>query len=196
MGTVRRGVIVTMAAFAAVALAGCAPQGPDEALPTPTLSAAPEATPTPTAAQTEPELAPPEPAPPEPAVSAADADCDTMLEPHVRDALYERGLFHNAKEFQTFGFFPQGASLDCPWGWEGDTHSEVYYAWAEILPGEYESVLSYIDANGYVLESRDGGHLVVHPVSPSDLEAGIFLAEDWIAIANTPDQVWDIVLTR
>ncbi|MFS0734956.1 hypothetical protein ABC304_05940 [Microbacterium sp. 1P10UB] len=202
---IRRTASTALVAACVIALAACAtPRTPGGAA-TPAATISPSATtaPTPT-----PVPSPSEPSPtPESTAGTTlptidTIDCDAMLDPAVDADLRRQGMSPAPKPWTQFQFTPTEASIECPWGLPGDMAARQYYAWTALAPGERDTVLQLAVDNGYTLTDTAEGTWLTYGAEdgaagdgPMEL-SGMLLTDSWFAIADTPDQVRQIVWTR
>lgn len=129
--------------------------------------------------------------------TAADLNCDSMLEPVVSIGLRSRGLSPAQKPWTQFGFIPSALALECPWGVAGASAPETYYGWARLEHGQDAHFVALVQENGYIVEQTSQG---VWVVAPPDLVTGasveILVTPGWVAYAETRDAVYDIVWTN
>jgi len=121
--------------------------------------------------------------------------CDTMLEPMVDATLRATDLTPAPKPWTQFNFEPDGAAIECPWGYEGGSHSEAYFAWAALSDGEAEQFLGLVEENGYTTSEDEDGIWVIPNEGPNGVE-GMLITEEWAAFAPTPELIPAIVWTR
>lgn len=163
---------------------------PSTPLPTPTVAVPGPATETPS---------------PNPSVSptssaalptADDISCDTMLVPAVDERLRAEGLTPAPKPWTQFGFTPTAAALECPWGTPDSMHSERYYAWAGLNPGEREAFIRLVEQNGYLTEDGADVTWVLASEDGYPGPEGILITDTWVVITDTREQIEDIVWAR
>jgi hypothetical protein len=128
--------------------------------------------------------------------TADDISCDTMLVPAVDEQLRAEGLTPAPKRWTQFGFTPTGAALECPWGTPDSMHSERYYAWAELNSGERETFIALVEQNGYRTEDGADGIWVLAPDDGYPGPEGFLISDEWVVIADTREQIEDIVWVR
>lgn len=127
--------------------------------------------------------------------------CDTMLDPAVDARLRAVPLVPYSKDYQTssFGFVPSGAAISCPWGPPDSLGgpADAYYTWSELLPGERETFLALAaEQSGYTTEPTEMGVWVLPNQDGGGPIGDYFVTDDWVAYAQTRDQITDILWTR
>jgi hypothetical protein len=179
----------------ALGLTGCATNSGAAPGPSPTLSTTPSTSATPPADPTPVPSVSPSSGPEWPTTETI--DCDSMLDAAVDAELRERGLVPAPKDWTQFGFTPTLAAVECPWGVAGSTAIQAYYAWAQFEPGQSEAFVTLVTDNGYAVEESDRGTWLV---IPAELEGGgeiaALITEDWVAFANSREQIEDIEWAR
>lgn len=193
--TARRGSLAALALVGVMALGACAsePAATPTSTPTstPTASSTPTATPSPSA--TPSTSAPAEVEWPTPETIS----CDTMIDATAASALRDQGFESFPKEFTQFGFPYTLAALECPWGLPDDYHPHAYYAWAQFAPGERDAFVALVEENNYTLEETErGAWLVERADQPSVDNVAVLVTEEWVAFADSREQIDDIVWTR
>lgn len=120
-----------------------------------------------------------------------------MLEPAVDEKLRASGLLPVSKPWTQFGFTPTSAALECPWGEEESTVTQAYYAWARFEPGQRDVFIDLVRDNEYLLEESERGMwLVAPPEAGGRGDPVALITADWVAFADSRDQIDDIVWTR
>jgi hypothetical protein len=184
-------MVVATTLLLGIALGGCT-AAPDQTPVTREPTASPAAIPAP---QPSPETTPtPESEHPD----AGTISCDTMLNPEADSALRAQNLVPYPKDYElaSFGFEPQGAAIACPWGPPDSAGGGAwaFYTWAEFLPGERDAYLELAVANGYTTEpSADGIWLVPAEEWGGGQSEGTLVTDEWVASADTREQIADIV---
>ena len=192
--TTARAHFAAITLIGALALTGCVPE--PEPTPTPTPAPTRSATPTPTPTLTPtPTSSPTVEAVPFPTVDTI--TCETMLDPTVDAEMRAKGWAPAAKPFTAFGFTPTGAAIECPWGEAGDAHSQAYYVWAGLAPGEKDTFIALTREHGYVPEPpAPEGTWVNWGTDDGMPTSAILVTDEWVAFADTPEQIRDIVWAR
>lgn len=119
-----------------------------------------------------------------------------MLDPLVDAELRREGLTPAPKPWTQFGFAPTAAALECPWGTPGSMHSDRYYAWAALNPGERDTFIGLVEENGYQTEDHADGTWVLPPEDGSPHAEGFLITDAWVVITDTREQIADIIWAR
>ena len=184
-----RARLLILAAAGILALTACTPQPETTPTPDATPSSTATATPTPT----------PTPTPTADAVDYPTVDtisCETMLDPAVDAQLRAKGYIPAGKQWSQFSHTATLAAIECPWAEPGGTFSEAYYAWAALAPGEAEVFIGQTLESGYVTEEAAEGTWVVWGKDDGMPTPAILVTDEWVAMADTQEQVADIVWAR
>ena len=75
-------------------------------------------------------------------------------------------------------------------------HSEVYYAWSELAPGEDETFISLTEDNGFTPEETAEGTWIRWQTDDGSPNSAILVTDEWLAFADSPEQIADIVWAR
>ena len=119
-----------------------------------------------------------------------------MLDPTVDAQLRAEGLTPAPKPWTQFGFNPTAAAVECPWGGADSMHSQRYYAWAALNPGERDTFVGLVEQNGYRTEHTADGTWVLSPGDGSPHADGFLITDEWVVITDTREQVDHIVWGR